>query len=76
MPDGGFYLWMRTPIDDQEFCRRLYQEQNVLVLPGSFLAREAQGRNPGRNRVRVALVAPLAECVEAMRRMMDFSKRL
>ena len=76
MPDGGFYLWMRTPIDDRDFCRRLYQEQNVLVLPGSFLARDAGGANPGRNRVRVALVAPLEECTEAARRMMEFSTRL
>jgi N-succinyldiaminopimelate aminotransferase len=76
MPDGGFYLWMRTPIDDREFCRRLHQEQNVLVLPGSFLAREGENGNPGRNRVRVALVAPLEECVEAARRMMEFSRKL
>ncbi|MGH7126330.1 MAG: succinyldiaminopimelate transaminase [Stellaceae bacterium] len=76
MPDGGFYLWMRTPIDDREFCRDLYRQQNVLVLPGSFLARDSAGANPGRNRVRVALVAPLHECVEAARRMMDFSNKL
>ena len=76
MPDGGFYLWMRTPIDDREFCRDLYREQNVLVLPGSFLARDGAGGNPGRNRVRIALVAPLQECVEAARRMMAFSNKL
>ena len=75
-PDGAFYLWMRTPIDDQQFCRRLHEEQNVLVLPGSFLARETGGRNPGARHVRVALVAPLGECVEAARRMMDFSRKL
>ncbi len=76
MPDGGFYLWMRTPIDDREFARRLFSEQNVLVLPGSYLARDAQGANPGTNHVRVALVAPLAQCVEAAGRMMTFSKSL
>ncbi|MGE5638691.1 MAG: succinyldiaminopimelate transaminase [Clostridia bacterium] len=76
MPDGGFYLWMRTPIDDQAFCRRLHEERNVLVLPGSFLARDGRNGNPGRNHVRVALVAPLEECVEAAQRMMDFAKTL
>ena len=75
-PDGAFYLWMRTPIDDQQFCRRLHEEQNVLVLPGSFLAREVAGRNPGAGHVRVALVAPLEECIEAARRMTDFSRKL
>jgi N-succinyldiaminopimelate aminotransferase len=74
MPQGGFYLWLRTPIDDAEFTRRLYGEYNVLVLPGSYLAREAGGVNPGRRRVRIALVAPLAECVEAARRIAEFMK--
>jgi N-succinyldiaminopimelate aminotransferase len=76
MPDGGFYLWLRTPIDDCEFARRLHHEYNVLVLPGSFLARDAAGENPGRNHVRIALVAPLAQCVEAVGRMMQFSRGL
>ena len=69
MPDGGFYLWMRTPIDDAEFVRRLHHEYNVLVLPGSYLGREVRGANPGRNHIRIALVAPLAECVEAAERI-------
>ena len=76
MPQGGFYLWLRTPLDDAEFARRLYAEYNVLVLPGSYLAREAGGVNPGRNRVRIALVAPLAECVEAMQRVSQFMKNV
>ena len=76
MPDGAFYLWIRTPIDDREFARRLYAECNVLVLPGSFLSREVDGRNPGRNRLRVALVQPLAQCVEAAERMMKFARTL
>jgi N-succinyldiaminopimelate aminotransferase len=74
MPEGGFYLWMRTPIDDALFARDLYRDYNVLVLPGSFLGREKSGANPGRNYVRVALVQPLADCVEATRRMMRFSE--
>ena len=76
MPQGGFYLWLRTPIDECDFARRLHAEYNVLVLPGSYLAREAGGINPGRHRVRIALVAPQAECVEAMGRMMQFARDL
>jgi N-succinyldiaminopimelate aminotransferase len=76
MPDGGFYLWIRTPIDDAEFARRLHAEYNVLVLPGSFLARSVDGSNPGANHVRIALVAPLDECVEAAGRMMRFAGTL
>ena len=77
MPEGGFYIWMRTPIDDGEFVRRLYIEQNVLGLPGSYLAREEHdGGNPGKNRVRLALVAPLDECVEAMERISQFARQL
>ncbi|MFL6570653.1 MAG: succinyldiaminopimelate transaminase [Burkholderiales bacterium] len=77
MPQGGFYLWMRTPIDDAEFVRRLYIDENVLGLPGSYLARaEHDGTNPGKNRVRLALVAPLGECVEAVRRINQFARQL
>jgi N-succinyldiaminopimelate aminotransferase len=76
MPEGGFYLWVRTPIDDTEFARRLHAQYNVLVLPGSFLARKAPAGNPGANHVRIALVPPLAECVEAMERIMRFAGSL
>jgi N-succinyldiaminopimelate aminotransferase len=75
-PEGGFYLWIRTPIDDAEFARRLQRDYNVLVLPGSFLAREAHGENPGKNHVRIALVASIGECIEAVGRMMQFAKAL
>jgi N-succinyldiaminopimelate aminotransferase len=76
MPDGGFYLWVRTPIDDASFARELQRQYNVLVLPGSFLARDAHGANPGRNHVRIALVAPLAECVEAAQRIGQLARSL
>ncbi len=69
MPDAGFYLWPKTPIDDTEFARMLYRDYNVLVLPGRFLAREADGSNPGSGFIRIALVAPLSECVEAAQRI-------
>jgi len=68
-PQGTFYLWLRTPWDECAFTRERYRQYNVRVLPGSDLAREAHGENPGRGDVRAALVAPLADCVEALRRM-------
>ena len=71
-PDGGFYLWLETPGADTDFARDLYREQAVTMLPGSYLAREAHGINPGLGRVRAALVAPVAECVEAATRLAAF----
>jgi N-succinyldiaminopimelate aminotransferase len=76
LPDGGFYYWLRTPIDDAEFVQRLQAEYNVLVLPGSYLARVAQGSNPGTNHVRVALVEPLELCIEGAERIRQFAARL
>lgn len=68
-PDGGFYLWAKTPVDDQTFTRELFEREHVTVVPGSYLSREVDGVNPGAGRVRMALVAPLAECVEAAQRI-------
>lgn len=76
LPDAGFYLWARTPISDTEFARRLYAEYNVAVLPGSFLAREAGGVNPGAGFVRIALVAETAECLEGAERIAAFCQTL
>lgn len=75
-PDASFYLWVKTPIADTEFAQRLLAAYNVVVLPGSFLAREANGVNPGANYVRIALVASLAECEEAARRICAFVREL
>jgi N-succinyldiaminopimelate aminotransferase len=75
-PEAAFYLWAPTPIADTEFARRLYAEQHVTVLPGSFLARESGGANPGASRVRMALVAETDECLEAARRIVKFAKSL
>ncbi len=69
MPDASFYLWIKTPVSDTEFTKRLYQDYNVTVLPGSYLARDARGVNPGKDFVRIALVASLEECIEAMERI-------
>jgi N-succinyldiaminopimelate aminotransferase len=75
-PEASFYLWPETPQDDQTFTRELYARENVLALPGSYLSRDAQGTNPGRKHVRLALVAPLEECVEAARRIRGFVESL
>lgn len=75
-PPASFYLWPRTPIDDQEFSRRLYQQQNVVVLPGSYLSRDTQTGNPGKDHVRMALVAPLDECIDAAQRIRLFIEQL
>jgi len=80
LPDAGFYLWARVnklaDISDIEFAKRLYAEYNVTVLPGSYLGREAHGSNPGSNRVRMALVAEVDECLEAAQRIVAFCKTL
>lgn len=79
LPDAGFYLWAdvsRTGLSDTEFARRLYGEYNVTVLPGSYLARDAHGLNPGRNRIRMALVAEVAEGLEAALRIVQFCQKL
>ncbi len=75
-PGGGFYLWPETPIDDEEFTRRLYAEAGVLVLPGSYLGREGPAGNPGAGRVRMALVAELQDCREAAERISEFLRGL
>lgn len=76
LPDASFYLWAGVPAawdgDDTAFARALYAQYNVTVLPGSYLARDAQGANPGRGRVRMALVASTKECVEAAQRIVQF----
>ena len=86
-PDAGFYLWAKTPIADEEFARGLFEQQNVVVLPGSYLSRNSVNtpnssslseghsplkNSPGYKRVRMALVAPLDECVEAAKRIRDY----
>lgn len=68
-PSAGFYLWPETPVDDVEFTRQLIAKHNLQVLPGSFNARTVSGVNPGSNRIRIALVATLPECIEAANRI-------
>jgi len=75
-PQAGFYLWPETPCDDEQFTRDLFNQQNVTVLPGSYLSRQSDGINPGKNRVRIALVASIEECLEAANRIKEFIEHL
>jgi N-succinyldiaminopimelate aminotransferase len=75
-PDAAFYLWLKVPGSDSTFAQGLYRDYNVTLLPGSFLAREANGVNPGEGFVRLALVAPLEACVEAAHRINEFITHL
>jgi N-succinyldiaminopimelate aminotransferase len=75
-PEAGFYLWIHTPIADTRFAQSLYRDYNVAVLPGSYLARSADGINPGENFVRLALVAGTEETIEAAQRIAEFCRKL
>jgi len=76
VPEAAFYLWPKTPVNDQQFAVDLFTHANITVLPGSFLSRPgSNGETPGENHVRIALVAELEECVEAAQRICDFMGR-
>ncbi len=75
-PPASFYLWPETPGDDAEFARGLFAAENVTVLPGSYLSRPAHGIDPGRGRVRLALVPPLEDCIEAAWRIRGYIERM
>ena len=75
-PEASFYLWPGTPVPDTEFARGLFAAQNVTVLPGSYLSRDVDGANPGANRVRMALVASLDECIDAAHRIRTYTESL
>lgn len=76
MPSAGFYLWPKTPIDDAVFARELYAKENLTVLPGSFISRSTPDGNPGANRIRLALVPNLSNCIEAAERIKRFTLSL
>lgn len=71
-PDAGFYLWPKTPTDDETFTQRLLEKENLAVLAGRYLSREVDGVNPAENRIRIALVAELEECIEGAKRLRRF----
>lgn len=78
-PQAGFYLWAQVhkqqKMDDEVFTRELYTQEHLKVVPGSYLSREVDGLNPGKNRIRMALVATLDECIEAARRIENFIQK-
>lgn len=74
LPDAAFYLWINTQQDDTQVAKKLYANLNITVLPGSFLAREAHGMNPGKGFIRMALVASYEETIAAADRMSEFLK--
>lgn len=76
MPQAGFYLWPQTPVDDETFTRELFAQAHVNVVPGSYLSRAVNGLNPGANRVRLALVASLEDCIEAAGRIRRVTETL
>jgi N-succinyldiaminopimelate aminotransferase len=75
-PDGGFYLWPKLPLSDEQFTRDLYAQQNITVLPGRYLSRDAHGENPGAGYVRMALVADQAQCEQAALRIRAFMQNI
>jgi N-succinyldiaminopimelate aminotransferase len=75
-PQAGFNFWAKTPIDDETFCRQLFEQQHITVLPGSYLSREVNGFNPGKQHVRMALVASIEECEQAAYRIKAFVSAL
>jgi len=75
-PPASFYIWLKTSIDDAEFAQKLFAQENITVLPGSFLSRDANAINPGKNHVRIALVAPVEECIDAANRIKNFINTL
>ncbi len=75
-PPAGFYVWLKTPIADTDFAQQLFAQENITVLPGSYLSREFSGLNPGINYVRIALVTPLEDCITAAHRIKNFLQTL
>ena len=76
VPSAGFYLWPQTPINDVSFAKQLYAQQNLTVLPGSFIARKTEMGNPGENRIRLALVPELKDCIEAAKRIVRLTQSI
>lgn len=69
-PEGGFFLWL--PVEDGEAAAlKAWTETGVRVLPGAYLSRDANGENPGKGYIRVALVAPKEEMQRGLVKLRD-----
>ena len=75
IPDGGFYYWPQIQGNDESFAEQLFINENITVLPGQYLGRNFQGNNPGESHIRIALVAEIEQCVDAIERLVDFAKQ-
>ncbi len=75
-PEGGFYVWLPTPTDDEYFAQRLYQDFAITALPGTYLGRTVTGRNPGKGYLRMALVASVEDCLEAATRVVALTEEI
>ncbi|MFV1993573.1 MAG: succinyldiaminopimelate transaminase [Acidiferrobacterales bacterium] len=75
-PEAGFYLWAETPINDEDFAQQLYANENIVVLPGSYLSRDTEAGNPGENYIRMALVASVEESIDAAKRIKNFTETI
>jgi len=75
-PAASFYIWLKTPIDDEEFCLKLFEQQNITALPGKYLSRTSNGVNPGSGYVRIALVSTTEECLIAAQRIKTFLENI
>jgi N-succinyldiaminopimelate aminotransferase len=74
-PTASFYIWLKVPINDVDFAQQLYKQENITVLPGSFLSRDTSQGNPAKNFIRIALVADLAECIDGAYRIKEFIQK-
>lgn len=72
IPPASFYIWLKTPVSEIQFAQQLFASENITVLPGSYLSRPFNESDPGRNHVRIALVAPIDECIDAAERIRNF----
>ena len=73
IPDAGFFLWLKVN-DDKKAAKMLWEKFSLRVMPGSFMAKDVNGINPGKGYLRISLVDEKEVIEEAMRRICLFLK--